>query len=69
MRLFGGMPAFTGMNTLTAPQRAWPLRQPISFLILAAVVWLGLYQMLNPAAEALVAALPVDRASHLGGAL
>ena len=63
------MPVFTGMNTLTAPQRAWPLRQPTAFLILAAVVWLGLYQMLNPAAEALVAALPVDRASHLGGAL
>lgn len=57
------------MNTLSAPQRPWPLRQPAAFLILAAVVWLGLYQMLNPAAEALVAALPVDRASHLGGAL
>ncbi|MBK6591340.1 MAG: permease [Burkholderiales bacterium] len=57
------------MNTLSAPQRAWPLRQPAAFLILAAIVWLGLYQTLNPAAEALVAALPVDRASHLGGAL
>ena len=57
------------MNTLSARQRPWPLRQPAAFLILAAVVWLGLYQMLNPAAEALVAALPVDRASHLGGAL
>ena len=63
------MPVFTGMNTLSAPQRAWPLRQPAAFLILAAIVWLGLYQTLNPAAEALVAALPVDRASHLGGAL
>jgi uncharacterized membrane protein YraQ (UPF0718 family) len=63
------MPVFTGMNTLSAPQRAWPLRQPTVFLILAAAVWLGLYQMLNPAAEALVEALPVDRASHLGGAL
>jgi len=45
------------------------LRQPLAFLILAAIAWLALYQTLNPAAEALVAALPVDRASHLGGAL
>lgn len=57
------------MSTLTLSQKPWPLRQPIAFLILAAIVWLGLYQTLNPAAEALVAALPVDRASHLGGAL
>ena len=33
------------------------------------MAWLALYQTLDPAAEALVAALPVDRASHLGGAL
>lgn len=57
------------MTTLTAPLKSWPSRQPIVFLILAAVAWLALYQTLNPAAEALVAALPVDRASHLGGAL
>jgi uncharacterized membrane protein YraQ (UPF0718 family) len=35
----------------------------------AAVVWSLLYQSLAPASEALVAALAVDRASHLGGAL
>ncbi|MDO9116135.1 MAG: permease [Polaromonas sp.] len=57
------------MNTVTTPQKSWPLRQPVIFLILAAVVWLGLYQTLLPGSEALVAALPVDRASHLGGAL
>src|SRR5665647_55747 len=57
------------MNTLTAPRKSWPLRQPIVFLILAAIIWLALYQTLNPAAEALVASLPVDPASHLGGAL
>jgi uncharacterized membrane protein YraQ (UPF0718 family) len=45
------------------------MRQPIAFLVLATVAWLALYQTLDPAAEALVAALPVDRASHLGGAL
>ena len=57
------------MNTLVTPLKSWPLRQPIAFLILAAMVWFGLYQTLDPAAEALVTALPVDRASHLGGSL
>ncbi len=57
------------MNTLTISQNSWPLRQPMAFLVLAAIVWLGLYQMLIPASEALVAALPVDRSSHLGGAI
>ncbi|WP_296869572.1 permease [Tibeticola sp.] len=57
------------MNTLTAPSKPWPLRQPVVFLVLAAVVWLAIYKALDPASEALVAALPVDRDSHLGGAL
>jgi uncharacterized membrane protein YraQ (UPF0718 family) len=57
------------MNTLTLQQKSWPLRQPVAFLVVAAVVWLALYQTLNPGAEALVATLPVDRDSHLGGAL
>src|SRR5512139_1197075 len=57
------------MNTLTTPLKSWPLRQPLAFLILAAITWFGLYQTLRPVSEALVAALPVDRASHLGGAL
>ncbi|MCK7468881.1 MAG: permease [Desulfosudis oleivorans] len=47
----------------------WPSRQPILFLLLAAAAWFGLYQALLPASEALVAWLPVDRDSHLGGAL
>lgn len=37
--------------------------------MLAALIWFGLYQSLIPLSEALVAALPVDRTSHLGGAL
>jgi hypothetical protein len=57
------------MDTLTLSQKSWPLRQPIAFLVVAALVWFALYQTLNPGAEALVAALPVDRNSHLGGAL
>lgn len=47
----------------------FPTQQPVLFLLLAAVTWWLLYRALLPASEALVAALPVDRASHLGGAL
>ena len=57
------------MTTLITPFRRWPARQPAAFLLLAALIWLALYQILDPAAQALVAALPVDRTSHLGGAL
>ncbi|PJC13277.1 MAG: hypothetical protein CO065_16570, partial [Comamonadaceae bacterium CG_4_9_14_0_8_um_filter_57_21] len=57
------------MNTLAAPLKTWPSRQPVLFLILSAVAWLALYNTLIPASEALVAMLPVDRSSHLGGAL
>ncbi|MBK9440528.1 MAG: permease [Comamonadaceae bacterium] len=57
------------MNTLAFDRKPWPMRQPVLFLVVAAVVWLALYNVLDPAAEALVAILPVDRASHLGGAL
>lgn len=45
------------------------MRQPVVFLIVAALVWFALYQTLLPGSEALVAALPVDRQSHLGSAL
>jgi len=47
----------------------WPQRSPRLFLIVAALIWWGLYQTLIPLSEALVAALPVARDSHLGGAL
>ena len=57
------------MSAVLAPLRRWPGQQPLLFLLLAATAWFGLYQTLMPASEALVAALPVDRDSHLGGAL
>jgi uncharacterized membrane protein YraQ (UPF0718 family) len=41
----------------------------VPFLVLAAIAWLGLYQLLAPASEAIVSALPVERGSRLGGAL
>ena len=69
MRLLLGLGVFICMNTLTLAQKSWPSRHPVAFLVLAAIVWFALYQALNPGAEALVAAMPVDRTSHLGGAI
>lgn len=46
-----------------------PGRYPRAFLVLAIAAWLAAYQTLLPAAKALVRLLPVDPASHLGGAL
>lgn len=57
------------MTALTASLATLPKRQPLAFLILAAALWLGLYQLLLPLSEAAVAALPIARDSHLGGAL
>ena len=59
------------MSELTLSQRTLQLPRiyPRAFLLVAATVWWLLYRALAPASEALVAALPVDRASHLGGAL
>lgn len=47
----------------------WSHRHPRTFLVLAALLWWGLYQTLVPLSEGLVSVLPVSRASHLGGAL
>ena len=41
----------------------------MAFLVLAAMLWFSAYETLIPLSETLVAVLPVDRASHLGGAL
>jgi hypothetical protein len=49
--------------------KRFPTQQPLVFLLLAVVVWFVLYRSLIPASEALVTALPVERDSHLGGAL
>lgn len=69
LRLLHSLCVFTGMNTLSLTQKSWPLRQPVIFLVVAVLAWWVLYQCLNPGAEALVAAMPVERNSHLGGAL
>lgn len=52
-------------TTLAAPRYSWPK----SFLVLAVLIWYGLYESLNPVSEWLVALLPIDRASALVGAL
>lgn len=59
------------MTTLTLMQRTrqLPRQHPRLFLLVAAAIWWALYQALIPASEAVVAVLPVDRNSPLGGAL
>jgi len=57
------------MTVQASTFRQWPTRQPMFFLVMASMVWVALYQSLAPLSEALVGTLPVDRASHLGGAL
>lgn len=59
------------MNTSTLSRRTLqlPRQHPQAFLLLAAALWWALYSALIPASEALVAALPVERSSHLGSAL
>ena len=57
------------MSTRIQEWQTLPSRQPKLFLVIATLIWLAIYQALNPLAEALVAQMPVDRASHLGGAL
>lgn len=59
------------MRTLTLSERTLqlPRQHPKLFLLVAAALWWALYQSLIPVSEALVAALPVDRTSALGGAL
>ncbi|HJV51907.1 MAG TPA: permease [Noviherbaspirillum sp.] len=47
----------------------WIRTSPRAFLLGAGLLWLALYQILAPLSEALVAALPVARDSHLGAAL
>ena len=57
------------MNTIPSKLQRWPTRQPLLFLLLAATLWWALYQTLVPLSEWLVTLLPVERSSHLGGAL
>lgn len=54
------------MSTIHLPR---PRHHPHLFLATAAVLWWLLYRSLAPMSEALVAVLPVERTSHLGGAL
>lgn len=48
---------------------ALPNQRPKLFLTVAAAMWFVAFQALAPVSELLTAALPVDRDSHLGGAL
>ncbi len=48
---------------------ALPSQRPKLFLIAAVAAWFAAFQTLAPVSEALTGLLPLDRASHLGGAL
>jgi len=54
---------------MTALAIRWSRRNPWGFLGVSAVLWWSLYQLLAPAAEALVVALPVTPESRLSHAL
>jgi len=54
------------MNNLSMPRLQ---RYPRILLVFALLIWFGLYQALIPVSETLVSILPVERSSHLGGAL
>ncbi len=56
-------------DDVTLRRADWPGARPRVFLSAAALGWLALYLALEPTSGALVAALPVDPTSHLGGAL
>jgi uncharacterized protein len=56
-------------DDVTNARVPWPGSHPRPFLGAALLLWLALYLALEPASGALVGALPVDPASHLGGAL
>ena len=49
--------------------KAFPRQRPLLFIVIAVLLWLGLYQLILPTSELLVGWLPVERQSHLGGAL
>jgi uncharacterized membrane protein YraQ (UPF0718 family) len=54
---------------MNATVARFPQHHPRVFLLLALGIWIGLYTLLIPVSEGIVALLPVDRANHLGGAL
>jgi len=47
----------------------FPQQRPRLFIVTTLLLWLGLYQLILPTSELLVGWLPVERQSHLGGAL
>ncbi len=54
---------------MTNRSMTWMRNHARLFLLLAVPLWLAVYLALTPFSEALVGAAPVDRDSHLGGAL
>lgn len=57
------------MTSTTRPQKSWPERNPFIFLPLFIAGWFALYNILDPMAGAIVAALPLEPKSHEAEAL
>lgn len=55
--------------TMRGRSRNLPKERPRLFLAVAALAWVGLYLVLESTSELMVALLPIDRESHLGGAV
>jgi len=51
------------------PSLAFPRRNPRTFLLITAVIWLAIYKTLEPLSHVLVGALPVEGGTHLYNAL
>lgn len=57
------------MATSSFSLKQWPFQQPRLFLLGALLGWLAVYSALIPLSHTLVAWLPIDPSSSLGGAL
>jgi uncharacterized protein len=72
---FGAIFVSNGMETrfdppaIAAPSRPWHRDRPRTFVALAALAWLALYQVLEPAAHWLARLLPLEPAGRLAAAV
>ena len=57
------------IRSLTQCVFSWHTRKPKTFIVLAVIIWLCLYQTLAPISEGLVAIAHIDRSSRLSEAL
>src|SRR5512141_901419 len=69
MAINGRRPDSNDDGPMTDSALRLPRRNPRAFLALAAIAWLGLYLALEPVADALANALPLDRGGRFAAAV